>query len=170
MLFDTRRHAYTFLQPYPTKQLENILHACLKPLILTLAFAGLAPAASHAADAAAIKAVVDRTIAPLMARYGVPGMAIAVTVDGKAMFFNYGLASKEDKTPVDQQTLFELGSVSKTFTAALAGYAQALGKLELDDHPDKYIPQLKGSPIAAATPIDATPVAIDSARTSIGGA
>ena len=132
------------------------MNTWLKPftIALALAFAGLAPSTSTAADAAAIKAVVDRTIPPLMAQYGVPGIAIAVTVDGKAMFFNYGVASKESRTLVNEQTLFELGSVSKTFTATLAGYAQVLGKLKLDDHPDKYISQLKGSPIAAATLLD----------------
>jgi beta-lactamase class C len=153
-LFHARRRPYTFLLHHPHQQPENNLNAWLKPFTIALAFAGLAPTASHAADAAAIKALVDRTIPPLMAQYGVPGMAIAVTVNGKAMFFNYGVASKEKNTPVNQQTLFELGSVSKTFTATLAGYAQALGKLELDDHPDKYLPQLKGSPIAAATLLD----------------
>jgi beta-lactamase class C len=154
MLFDASLRQYTFLQPYPDQQLENILNTWLKPLTIALAFASLAPAACRAADAASIKDVVDHTIAPLMAQYGVPGMAIAVTVNGKVTFFNYGLGSKEDKTPVNQQTLFELGSVSKTFTATLAGYAQAIGKLELGDHPDQYIPQLKGSPIAAATLLD----------------
>ncbi len=36
-------------------------------------------------------------------------------------------------------------------TATLFSYAQALGKLTLDEHPSKYMPELKGSPIDAAT-------------------
>lgn len=131
------------------------MNTWLKPLTITLALIGLVPQTSQAAaDAAAIKAVVERTIPPLMAQYGVPGMAVAITVDGKAMFFNFGLASKEARTAVSEHTLFELGSVSKTFTATLASYAQVSAKLSLDDHPDQYMAQLKGSPVAAATLLD----------------
>ena len=64
-------------------------------------------------------------------------MAVAVTVDGQAMFFNYGLASKQGLVPVTKNTLFELGSVSKTFTATLGCYARDLGRLSFDDHPGK---------------------------------
>lgn len=86
-----------------------------------------------------------------MAEHKVPGMAVAVTVDGKTYFLNYGLASREKKTPVSEATLFELGSISKTFTATLATYAQVLGKLSLDDHPGKYMPQLQGSAVDKAS-------------------
>ena len=86
-----------------------------------------------------------------MAEHRVPGMAVAVTIDGQAYFFNYGVAARETRVPVSETTLFELGSVSKTFTATLALYAQALGKLSLNDHPGKYLPQLAGSAIDKAT-------------------
>jgi beta-lactamase class C len=106
---------------------------------------------AFAVDEAAMRAAVDRAIRPLMAQHDVPGMAVAVTVDGHAMFFNYGEASKQGHVPVTENTLFELGSVSKTFTATLACYAQGLGKLSFDDHPGTYMPQLKGSPIDRAS-------------------
>ena len=108
-------------------------------------------AASAAADTAALREAVDKAIKPLMAQHDVPGMAVAVTVDGKTTFFNYGLASKEKNIPVSENTLFELGSVSKTFTATLACYAQGQGKLSFDDHPGKYLPQLKDSAIDRAS-------------------
>jgi len=111
----------------------------------------LACSLAAAADATAIRAIVDRAVRPVLAQHEVPGMAVAVTVDGQALFFNYGLASKEAGTPVTEDTLFELGSISKTFTATLATYAQAQGKLSLDDHPGRYIAQLKGSAIDRAT-------------------
>ena len=120
-------------------------------LALALACASLAPLGADAADATSLRALVDRTIQPLMAQHGVPGMAVAVSVDGKAQFFNYGLASKEQGTPVSQDTLFELGSVSKTFTATLACQARALGKLSFGDHPGQYLPSLKGSPVDKAS-------------------
>ena len=86
-----------------------------------------------------------------MAEYDVPGMAVAVTIDGKPTYFNYGLASREKNLPVSESTLFEMGSISKIFTGTLASYAQVTGKLSLDDHPGKYMPQLKGTAIDKAT-------------------
>ena len=112
----------------------------------------LAAPACHATDAnAALRAIVDQAVRPVIAEYDLPGVAVAVTVDGKASFFNYGLASREHKTPVSENTLFELGSISKTFTATLAVYAQVTGRLSLDDHPGKYLPELKGSAIDKAS-------------------
>lgn len=120
---------------------------CLLPLT---AHAG-ATAAANLTDAAFVRDAVDRAIKPLMAQHDVPGIAVAVTIDGRAMFFNYGLASKEQRIPVSENTLFELGSVSKTFTAALGCYARDQGKLSFGDHPGKFLPQLKGSAIDRAS-------------------
>jgi beta-lactamase class C len=135
--------------------LENLHTMPLHPVgRFALACFALLPLAGHAAanltENAALREAVDRAIKPLMAQHGVPGMAVAVTVDGKARFFNYGLASKEGAT-VSENTLFELGSISKTFNATLACYAQGQGKLSFDDHPSKYMPQLKGSAIDRAS-------------------
>lgn len=119
---------------------------------MALACCCLLPFPSWAADnAAQIRAIVDNAIRPVMAEYDVPGMAVAVTMAGKPAFLNYGVASREDNTPVSEATLFELGSVSKTFTATLAAYAQVQGKLSLDDHAGKYMPQLKGRAIDKAS-------------------
>jgi beta-lactamase class C len=116
------------------------------------AIAALFPLSALATpDAAAIRRAVDQAVAPVMAQYDVPGLAVAVTVDGQAMFFNYGVAARDAKQPVTEATLFELGSVSKTFTATLGAYAQVQGKLSLDDHPGKYVPQLQGSALDQAT-------------------
>ena len=104
-----------------------------------------------AEDAARIQAVVDAAILPLMSEHDVPGMAVGVVVDGEPHVFTYGVASKEAGEPVTEATLFEIGSVSKVFTATLAAYAQATGKLSLEDHPGDYLPELKGRPIDQAT-------------------
>lgn len=55
------------------------------------------------------------------------------------------MVSKETGKPVDRDTLFEIGSVSKTFTATLAAYAQLNGQLLLSDPASKYLPSLRGS-------------------------
>jgi beta-lactamase class C len=92
-----------------------------------------------------IETVVNAAVQPVMQAEGIQGMAVAVTVNGQAHYFNYGVASKETGSPVTQDTLFEIGSVSKTFTATLAAYAQATGKLSLSDKASQVLPALRGS-------------------------
>ena len=60
---------------------------------------------------------------PLMARYGIAGMAVGVAWNGQAHIFNFGLASKESGQPVTCSMLFEIGSLSKTLTVTLAAFA-----------------------------------------------
>jgi beta-lactamase class C len=83
-------------------------------------------------------------IQPVMKKHNIPGMAVGITVEGKAYVFDYGLASKESRKPVTHGTLFEIGSVTKTFTATLASYAQVTGQLLLSDRTSKYLPSLTG--------------------------
>lgn len=129
-----------------------VITRAIGPLALGLIASCLLPAALLAAEMSGkIAAAVDRAFRPLLAEHDVPGIAVAVTVDGQRFFFSYGVASKETNAPVTKDTLFEIGSVSKTFTATLAAYAQALGKMSLEDHPGQYMPQLRGSAIDKAS-------------------
>lgn len=112
---------------------------------------------AHAApptDDSRLRAAVDAAVRPVMQEFDVPGMAIAVTAGGHTRFFSYGMASRESGATVDEHTLFELGSISKTFTALLAADAVAAGKLALDAHPSRYLPQLKGTALDRATVLD----------------
>ena len=123
----------------------------LAPRLCAIATVLLCATSAHAADEAStavrdrLARVVDDTIRPVMAQNQVPGMAVAVTVRGKSYVFNYGLASKADEKPVTEQTMFELGSVSKTFTATLASYAAQRGALSFADKASQYLPGLAGS-------------------------
>lgn len=92
-----------------------------------------------------LASLIDSHIIPVMAGHGVPGMAVAITVDGSLHYFNYGVASREGNQPVDQHTLFEIGSLSKTFTATLGALAQARGALRLTDRVDQHMPELRDS-------------------------
>lgn len=92
-----------------------------------------------------IEDTVNAVIQPLMKQQDIAGMAVAITHNGQRHYFNYGVASKDTKKPVTDQTLFEIGSVSKTFTATLGAYAQAQGKLSLADPASRFAPELRGS-------------------------
>ncbi|MFH4533776.1 class C beta-lactamase [Vibrio diabolicus] len=92
-----------------------------------------------------LKSVVDECAKGLMNEYDIPGLAIAVTIDGKRYFYNYGFADESKGSLVTNDTIFELGSISKTFAATLTGYAQEKGKLNMDDKVKDYIPELENS-------------------------
>ena len=93
-----------------------------------------------------LDSVVQNGATHVMQQYAVPGLVIAVSVKGKQHFYSFGVASKTTLAPVTPDTLFEVGSISKVFTATLATYAQAKGKLSLTDTVAKYVPELEGTP------------------------
>ncbi len=88
--------------------------------------------------------MVDGQIAPLLKAQQIPGMAVAVIYQGHPWFFNYGVAEVKSGRPVSANTIFELGSVSKTFTGVLGGYAVQSGLIKLDDPVAKYSAELSG--------------------------
>ena len=106
-------------------------------------------AANHATgQQGKVKSIVDAAIQPIMGKYNIPGMAVGIIVGGKPYVFDYGLASRETRKPVTRSTLFEIGSISKTFTATLASYAQVNGQLSLSEKTSRYLPSLRGSKFA----------------------
>jgi beta-lactamase class C len=121
----------------------NTLHTAIVALCIGL----LPPTTSRAADneKSGIETTTAQFVRSLMEREGIPGMAVGIVFNGQSYVFNYGAASRASGKPVNDDTLFEIGSVSKTFTATLASYAQAGGQLSLADPVSKYLPALRGS-------------------------
>ncbi|MGL4765100.1 MAG: FOX/MOX family class C beta-lactamase [Aeromonas sp.] len=112
--------------------------------LLTLGSLLISSFASAAQDAP-LTAIVDGAIQPVLKEYRIPGMAVAVLKDGKTHYFNYGVANRESGQRVSEQTLFEIGSVSKTYTSTLGAYAVVKGGFKLDDKVSRHAPWLKGS-------------------------
>ncbi|MGY3856268.1 class C beta-lactamase [Aeromonas intestinalis] len=110
--------------------------------LTSLLWAGLVQAGT---EPEALKASVDEAIAPVLSQYRIPGMAVALLKGGQTHLFHYGLANKEAGIPVDEQTLFEIGSVSKTLTATLGAYGVVGGHFGLNDPVSTLDPALKGS-------------------------
>ncbi len=107
--------------------------------------------AMPSARKADMDAVVKNAAEDAMRQHGIPGLAIAIAAGGEQWFYSYGVASKKTEQKITEDTIFEIGSVSKTFTATLATYAQANGQLSLTDSPGKYLPQLRGTSLDKVT-------------------
>ncbi|ORC57366.1 class C beta-lactamase, partial [Pseudomonas floridensis] len=97
---------------------------------------------SPLAFAQTIEDFVREAADTLMRDNDINGLSIAITQKGQQQFYDYGVASTHTRQAVTRDTLFELGSISKTFTATLATWAQASGQLSLTDSIDTYVPQL----------------------------
>ena len=123
----------------------------LAPLVAATAIA-LGSATAHAG--VSLKAQVDAVIAPLMKEHDIAGMAVAVFANGQAQYFSYGVASKAGGEPVSADTLFEIGSLSKTYTATLAALASAEGRLDLQAPARRYQPALAGTALGEASVLE----------------
>ncbi|MBI4748621.1 MAG: serine hydrolase [Acidobacteria bacterium] len=72
-----------------------------------------------------------------------PGCALAVIKDGQIVYKRgYGIADLEHNVPISPQTVFDVGSMSKQFTAACILILEQQGKLSVNDDIRKYLPEL----------------------------
>jgi CubicO group peptidase (beta-lactamase class C family) len=102
-------------------------------LPLASAFAFSIPGAARADK-------LDDAIQAEMQRSHIPGLAIAVVKDGKIIREQgYGFADLENQVKVTPATVFQSGSVGKTFTAALVMLLAQDGKLSLDDPVSRHL-------------------------------
>jgi CubicO group peptidase (beta-lactamase class C family) len=97
---------------------------------------------------AALRAAVERA----MARDRVPGVAVAVTDAERTLYRElFGLADVGAGRVVDPKTLFEIGSIGKTFTAIVLLQLAEEGRISLDDPVARHLPwfevPLVGRPI-----------------------
>ena len=73
-----------------------------------------------------------------------PGLAFGLLKDGEIIYTrNIGLADIENNTPITSQTSFQLGDLSRHFTAYAALLLEKEGKLSLQDRVSNYLPDLK---------------------------
>ena len=120
-----------------------MLHQIVLPLVaFALPFG--AAANSILNDKQALDQKVNETIATLIKEQSIPGMAVGVIHQGKPHYYTYGFADVKLHKPVTTKTIFELGSVSKTFTGALAADSVARNEIKLTDPVKKYWPELTG--------------------------
>ncbi|MDR7947527.1 serine hydrolase [Achromobacter aegrifaciens] len=112
----------------------------------------IASAPNPPADAVAIPAgskeralrELPQIIADIMQRSQVPGMAVAVVIDGKTVLAQgYGTREAGKQAPVDAQTVFQIASISKSLSATVAAIEVSKGRAAWDDPVSRYLPDFK---------------------------
>ncbi len=78
-----------------------------------------------------------------MAKLNVPGVAVGLSVDGADECFGLGVTSVENPLEVTPQTLFRIGSITKTHTATVLFELIEQGRVSLEDQVRKYIPHFQ---------------------------
>ena len=112
------------------------------PHLLALLLGAIPLAAQSNSLPPALAARVDSVYARFTAP-GSPGCALGVVRDGRLDYARgYGLASVEHEVPITPATVFDLGSVSKQFTAMAIVLLAQDGKLSLDDEIQKFVPEV----------------------------
>src|SRR5688572_11183911 len=82
---------------------------------------------------------LDDFIRDQMERQHIPGLSLAVVKRGKTLKLkSYGFADLEHQTPVRQETVFQIQSMTKSFTAAGVLMLVEEGKLRLEDPISKH--------------------------------
>ena len=112
-----------------------------------------APAAvSPAATDGEVERLVARELKPILSADGAGGAAVAVRIDGRTLFFNYGFADLAARRPITSDSLVNLASLRKLFEVTLLAQAVKRGELRLDDPVAKYVVELQqGGYIRAVT-------------------
>ena len=86
---------------------------------------------------------VCETIVAEMKRLKIPGVSIGIYHNGKEYTAGFGVTSLENPLPVTPDTLFQTGSISKTFTGTIFMRLVEQGKVDLDAPVRTYLPKFK---------------------------
>jgi beta-lactamase class C len=84
---------------------------------------------------------VDAIASEFIDRNDVTGLSIGLYFNDKSHYYNYGYLSQESSQEVSNETLFEIGSVTKVFTALLLAQAANKKKISLSQTIDAFLPE-----------------------------
>jgi CubicO group peptidase (beta-lactamase class C family) len=79
----------------------------------------------------------------LMEQHSIPGLAIGMIIDGEEHTATFGVTSTENPQDVTDDTLFQIGSTTKTITATALMRLAEDGELSLDDSVQDHVPELE---------------------------
>jgi CubicO group peptidase (beta-lactamase class C family) len=94
---------------------------------------------------------VEEFVTSVMKKRGVPGVAVGMLYKGEMVTAGFGVTNVEHPLPVTDETLFQIGSITKTFTGTAMMRLVEMGKLELEATVRTYVPDFKVSDETAAS-------------------
>jgi len=95
---------------------------------------------AHCTDLGVAFDELDAKINAGMKTYAIPGVAVAVWAGGQEYVKGFGITNVDHPLPVDGDTVFRIGSTTKTFTATAMMRLVEQGKVDLDSPVRLYIP------------------------------
>jgi uncharacterized protein (TIGR03437 family) len=96
---------------------------------------------------------VDTIMQGLLSKYSIPGAALAISRNGALVYARgFGYADTTSQKPVQPDSLFRIGSVSKTFTAIAIMELVEQGKIQLDQSAFSFLPNITPLPGATLNP------------------
>jgi CubicO group peptidase (beta-lactamase class C family) len=104
---------------------------------------GASPAPVILSDASAAFGDVARALVDSMTEHRIPGAAVGVWSGDLEEHAAFGVASMNSLQPVDADTVFQIGSLSKTYTATAVWRLIERGEIDLDAPVRTYLPALR---------------------------
>lgn len=116
-----------------------------KLFLLLICFASVSAPVAQAQDAhESEQARMDRVFQRLGTQFitdgRADGMSIAVVRNGQPYFYNFGTTTRGKDSPPTEDSVYEIGSVSKVFNALILAHALLEGKINLQDDIRRYLP------------------------------
>src|SRR5579864_1375013 len=98
-------------------------------------------------QASRLSSTVDQLAQSTMQDQGIPGMTVALAKNGLILYAQgYGVSDVTAQASTQPSIIFEIGSITKQFTAALVMKLQEQGQLHVDDSIDVYLPEYNFPP------------------------
>jgi CubicO group peptidase (beta-lactamase class C family) len=82
----------------------------------------------------------DELIKQRVAYEETPGIVVGIYENGATNYYSFGVANLETKEAVSPKTLFEIGSITKTFTCSMAAILNLNQQINFSDPAQKYLP------------------------------
>lgn len=101
------------------------------------------PARIAPLDSTADRAEIARIVGEEQQRYPVPGISIGISFGGDELRDAFGVTNVDHPLPVEPTTLFQIGSITKTFLGTLVMRLAEEGRLDLDVPVRTYVPELR---------------------------
>ena len=92
--------------------------------------------------------IITDTIKRHMQERAIPGVAVGLYYKSDAYFYNFGIADPFTGLPVTRHTIFEIGSITKSFIATVLAMEVQKKTMHLADPLEKYLPLAKNSSFA----------------------